>query len=61
VLLADRGIEPGFVVSTFFDSLEAVKDIAGPDYATRLRAGSEEAPQPVENSAADYEVRVSNR
>jgi heme-degrading monooxygenase HmoA len=59
VLRCDAAAEAEFVVVNFFDSLEAVKAFAGPDYRTPVFEPEARALlQRIEPIANHYEVRV---
>ena len=59
VLRCDGAEEAEFVVINFFDSLDAVKRFAGPDYAVAVfEPEAEKLLRRIEPMAAHYEVRV---
>jgi heme-degrading monooxygenase HmoA len=60
VLRSDGAAEAEFVVVNFFDSLEAVKQFAGPDYRTAVFEPEAQALLArIEPLANHYEVRVA--
>ena len=60
VLRADGPEEVEFVVINFFDSLDAVKRFAGPDYAVAVfEPEAKRLLSRIEPTATHYEVRVS--
>jgi hypothetical protein len=60
VLRHDSPQEVGFVVVNLFDSMEAVKSFAGPDYTVAVfEPEARRLLSKVEPVAAHYEVRVS--
>jgi heme-degrading monooxygenase HmoA len=60
VLRNDGPEEAEFVVVNFFDSLEAVKRFAGPDYAVAVfEPEAKKLLSRIEPTATHYEVRVS--
>ena len=60
VLRSDGPREAEFVVVNLFDSLEAVKQFAGPDYAVAtFEPEAKQLLSRIEPTAAHYEVRVS--
>ena len=61
VLRSDGVAETEFVVVNFFDSLDAVKAFAGPDYGTAVFEPEARALlSRIETVANHYEVRVSS-
>ena len=59
VLRNDGSEEAEFVVINFFDSLDAVKRFAGPDYAVAVfEPEAKRLLSRIEPSASHYEVRV---
>jgi heme-degrading monooxygenase HmoA len=60
VLRKDEPEEAEFVVINFFDSLDAVKRFAGPDYAVAVfEPEARKLLSRIEPTASHYEVRVS--
>ena len=60
VLRSDGVEEAEFVVVNFFDSLDAVKRFAGPDYAVAVfEPEAKRLLSRIEPTATHYEVRVS--
>jgi heme-degrading monooxygenase HmoA len=60
VLRSDGTEEAEFVVINFFDSLDAVKNFAGPDYAVAVfEPEAKRLLSRIEPTATHYEVRVS--
>jgi heme-degrading monooxygenase HmoA len=60
ILRKDEEAESEFVVINFFDSLEAVKRFAGPDYTTPVfEPEAKSFLSRIENFATHYEVRAS--
>lgn len=60
ILRSDGTAEAEFVVVNFFDSLDAVKAFAGPDYRTPVFEPEARALlSRIETAANHYEVRVS--
>jgi heme-degrading monooxygenase HmoA len=60
VLRSDGSEEAEFVVVNFFDSLEAVKRFAGPDYAVAVfEPEAKKLLSRIEPTATHYAVRVS--
>jgi heme-degrading monooxygenase HmoA len=59
ILRDDGGDETEFVVINFFDSIEAVKEFAGPDYSVPVFEPEAKAfLSRIENFATHYEVRA---
>jgi len=59
ILRAEAGAETEFVVINFFDSLEAVRRFAGPEYSTPVFEPEAKALlSRIENFASHYEVRA---
>ncbi len=59
ILRKDEGAESEFVVINFFDSLEAVKRFAGPDYAAPVfEPEAKNFLSRMETFATHYEVRA---
>jgi len=62
VLRSDGPEEAEFVVINFFDSLDAVKRFAGPDYAVAVfEPEAKRLLSRIEPRATHYEVRVSTK
>ncbi|HSZ17392.1 MAG TPA: antibiotic biosynthesis monooxygenase [Terracidiphilus sp.] len=60
VLRDDRSEESEFLVLNFFDSLDAVKGFAGPNYATAIfEPEAKELLARIEPFATHYDVRVA--
>ncbi len=60
ILRKDDSIESEFAVINYFETLEAVKEFAGPDYAIPVFESEAKALlNRIENFATHYEVRYS--
>jgi hypothetical protein len=60
ILRRDGAPESEFVVVNFFDSVDAVKEFAGPNYSTPIfEPDAKRLLSRIENFATHYEVRAS--